>query len=161
MKSSKKIASIIRGKFLTVASVILFAGAAAMAQDIKHETLTKEDSAAIRIQNNLTALTNMQACIKSENKGVRRSSIYMAGKYKLAEAVLPLTEQLRNESDAQTRILIALSLHKIGDAQGLAAVKQFAASDRNSEVRRMCTAIYNDYTAKKNDTTKYAKLSVK
>lgn len=88
---------------------------------------------------------NLEAAIKSDNPGVRRSAIYMAGKYRIARATLPLINQLKKERDPETRILIALSLHKIGVSKGMSMVKTASEMDHSPRVRRMCAAIYNDY----------------
>lgn len=103
------------------------------------------------------ALQNLIAGIHSENDGVRRSSIYFAGYYKVAETEDALIEQLKNENDASTRILIALVLYELGSHEGLLEVKKLAKSDEDAHVRRMSTHIYNEYLI--NDSDKTASLT--
>lgn len=94
---------------------------------------------------NKNAIENLKVGIKSDNNGLKKSSIYFAGYYRLAETVPVLTEQIKKESDPKIRILIALVLYKIGDEKSIDLVKEMAAKDNNPEVRRMCTCIYDAY----------------
>lgn len=94
---------------------------------------------------NKNAVENLKTGIKSENTGLKKSSIYFAGLYRVSETVPALTEQMKKESDPKTRILIALVLYKIGDERSIDLVKEMAAKDSNPEVRRMCTCIYDAY----------------
>ena len=71
----------------------------------------------------------------------------MAGLYKIDEAVEALTEQLEKEDNADTRILIALSLYNIGDPDGMKAVKKLAVSDSDNEVKRMSKVIYREFVS--------------
>jgi hypothetical protein len=91
------------------------------------------------------AVENLKVGIKSDNLGLKKSSIYFAGFYRIAETVPVLTEQLKKETDPKTKILIALVLYKIGDEKSINLVKEMAAKDKNPEVRRMCTCIYDAY----------------
>jgi HEAT repeat protein len=102
----------------------------------------------IHIQNLITG-------IQSPNEGLKKSSIYLAGKYKVSEVTGILCKQLDGEKNPDTRILIALSLYQINDPAGLEAVKKLSVKDKDSKVRRMSTAIYqaykeNGYTASYN-----------
>ncbi len=94
---------------------------------------------------NKHALENLVAGIHSDNTGVKRSSIYFAGKYRIAEVENVLIDQLHKEEDASTRILIALVLYEMGSTDGLLQVQQLAQNDEDARVRRMATHIYNDY----------------
>jgi hypothetical protein len=91
------------------------------------------------------AVENLKFGIKSDNAGLKKSSIYYAGFYRIVETVPALTEQIKKESDPKTRILIALVLYRIGDVNCISLVKELAANDKDTEVRRMCTCIYNAY----------------
>lgn len=91
------------------------------------------------------AVGNLISGIKSDNEGLKRNSIYFAGKYKVEETVEVLTEQLKTETDAADKILIALSLYQIGNSNGLEAVKQTAKNDTDERVKAMCEHIYTQY----------------
>ena len=93
------------------------------------------------------ALDNLLGGIKSENEGVRRSSIYFAGKYKISEAEQALIEQLKNEPNPKTRTLIAFVLFELGSEDGLAEVKKLARSDVDPKVRRMSTHLIKEFLA--------------
>ena len=99
------------------------------------------------VTNQKYALDNLLAGIKSENDGVRRSSIYFAGKYKIAEAEQALIEQLKNEPNPETRTLIAFVLYELGSEEGLVEVKKLARSDVDPQVRRMSKHLINEYLA--------------
>ncbi|MCX6150736.1 MAG: HEAT repeat domain-containing protein [Ignavibacteriales bacterium] len=103
------------------------------------------DPISNKVDKTKAAIENLKLGIKSENNGLRRSSIYMVGKYKLSELKNELMEQLKKETFPSNRILIALSLYQIGEADGIDLVKTFAEKDNDQKVRRMCTAIYNEY----------------
>ena len=94
---------------------------------------------------NKNAVENLKVGIKSDNSGLKKSSIYFAGYYRIKETVPVLTEQIKKESDPKVRVLIALVLYKIGDEKSIGLVKELAAKDSNPEVRRMCTCIYDAY----------------
>ena len=94
---------------------------------------------------NKYALQNLLAGIKSDNEGVQRSSIYFAGKYRIAESESALIEQLSKEENPSTRILIALVLFEMGSLEGLDAVKKLALHDVDPKVRKMSTHIYNEH----------------
>lgn len=93
------------------------------------------------------SIETLKQGIKSDNPGLRKSSIYMAGLYKIDEAVDALTAQLSKEKNPGTRILIALSLYNIGDPEGMEAVKDLANRDGDKEVKRMSTVLYRDYVS--------------
>jgi len=97
------------------------------------------------ISSNKYALQNLLAGIKSDNEGVQRSSIYFAGKYRIAESESALIEQLNKEENPSTRILIALVLFEMGSMEGLEAVRKLALNDVDPKVRRMSTHIHNEH----------------
>ena len=91
------------------------------------------------------AVKNLIIGINSNNEGLSRSSIYYAGKDKIAEAVDALVEKMWKEKNPNTRILIALSLYQIGDFKGLEAVKEQAVNDRDERVGKMSALIFNQF----------------
>jgi HEAT repeat protein len=102
------------------------------------------------VTTNKYALQNLVAGIQSDNTGLKRSSIYFAGKYRIAETEDVLIAQLKEEKDPSTRILIALVLYEMGSEKGLLEVKNLSLNDENVKVRRMAVQIYNEYLV--NDT---------
>jgi HEAT repeat protein len=97
------------------------------------------------VTDNKYALKNLVAGIHSDNDGVKRSSIYFAGKYRVAETEDALIAQLKEETDPSTRILIALVLFEMGSEEGLMEVQKLSRIDEDAKVRRMATQIYNEY----------------
>ena len=102
------------------------------------------------VTDNEYALKNLVAGIQSDNTGVKRSAIYFAGKYRIAEVEDVLINQLNEEDDASTRILIALVLFEMGSEEGLVEVQELSLNDEDAKVRRMATQIFNEYLV--NDT---------
>ena len=97
------------------------------------------------------ALDNLIAAIKSENCGLKRSAIYLIGKYRIAEGETLLLDQLKNEKESCTRILIALVLYEMGSEDALIAINNnnFVHNDHSAKNRRKATHIYYQYL--KND----------
>ncbi len=108
-------------------------------------SLAAQNNSIKDITSNKYALQNLLAGIKSDNEGVKRSSIYFAGKYRIAESESALIEQLNTEENPSTRILISLVLFEMGSIEGLDAVKKLALNDVDPKVRRMSTHIYNEH----------------
>jgi HEAT repeat protein len=104
---------------------------------------------------NKHALENLVAGIHSDNTGVKRSAIYLAGKYRIAESEEALIAQLKEENDPSTRILIALVLYEMGSEEGLLEVKELSLTDKDARVRRMATQIYNEYLVNDAASTVY------
>ncbi|MGE5351222.1 MAG: HEAT repeat domain-containing protein [Acidobacteriota bacterium] len=96
---------------------------------------------------NKNAVGNLIMGIESDNTGLSRSSIYYAGLYRMSETVKPLLEKMRTETDASTKILIALALFRIGDPEGMEMIESLSVKDADPKVRRMCSAIFNEYTS--------------
>jgi HEAT repeat protein len=96
------------------------------------------------------AIANLIVGINSENDGLRKSAIYFAGKYDIDQAVDPLIEQLKVEKNPSLRLLIALSLYKIGNEKGLDAIYANVLLEKDPHVKRMCNAIFEEYKSNKN-----------
>lgn len=84
---------------------------------------------------------NLVSGINSNNEGLKRSAIYLAGKYGIEDLTFELVKRLKTEKNAQDRILISLALYKIGGRAGYEAVKEIANNDYNAKVRRISNAI--------------------
>ncbi|MGE5429574.1 MAG: HEAT repeat domain-containing protein [Syntrophomonadaceae bacterium] len=83
--------------------------------------------------------------IKSDNFDERVNSAFTLGELKSSKALIPLLSMLHNETADGARIMAALSLYKIGNAQGLYAIARAAEFDKSERVRKMCANFYNDY----------------
>ncbi|HVO73790.1 MAG TPA: HEAT repeat domain-containing protein [Ignavibacteriaceae bacterium] len=96
-------------------------------------------------------IKNLAAGIESDNLGLRKSCIYFAGLYEIDELVQPLIKQLQKEKDANTRILIALALSKIGNEAGIKAIVKLAKNDPNPKVKRIGYALVNYFNSNTSD----------
>ncbi len=96
------------------------------------------------------ALENLKAALSSDNCGIKRSTIYLIGKYKIAEGESMIEKIFRTEEDSCTRILAALVLFKLNRVKGLSALKQLSKTDLNEETRRL--ALQTFYQHLINDT---------
>jgi hypothetical protein len=101
------------------------------------------------------AMQNLVAGIHSDNDGVRRSSIYLAGYYRITETEDALIDQLAVEKNASTKILISLVLFELGSEKGMQEVKNISEIDGDAKVRRMATQIYNEYLINNSQSTVY------
>ncbi len=96
---------------------------------------------------------NLNVGIKSDNEGLRKSCIYFTGVYMLKECVPALVEQLAKENNPDVKILIALSLYRIGDKSGMKAVENLSMNDENAKVRKMGNAILIEFANSKRLTS--------
>jgi HEAT repeat protein len=93
-------------------------------------------------------LQNLVMGINSENPGLKRSSIYFAGYYKIENLVDELTNVMVNDEDANTRILAALALYEIGNEEVLNDMLELTQRQSTDiKVRRMVNAIYVQWKA--------------
>jgi len=106
-----------------------------------------------------SAVKNLVSGINSDNEGLYRSSIYLAGKYRVGEAVDALVTKMETEKDPGIRVLIALSLYEIRDASGLEAVRKQSLSDSSENVRNMSALIYSEFV--KSSKSGYVSLNSK
>jgi hypothetical protein len=118
-----------------------------------NQNLLAQPNSISNVTKNEYALDNLKAGINSENNGIRKSAIYFAGKYRIAEVVNSLVKRLENEQEAS--ILIAYSLYEIKDAEGMKAVKELSLIDKNVKVKRMSFNLYDEYL---NNSSKTAAL---
>lgn len=99
------------------------------------------------------AYENLLMGINSQNHGVRESSIYFAGKYRLIDTEQALIDQLQVEKNSDIKVLIGLALFRMGSEKGMIALQKLASKDDNPRVRKMSIAIYNEYLVKNSDRT--------
>jgi hypothetical protein len=95
------------------------------------------------------AIANLIVGINSENEGLRKSAIYLSGKYEIDQTVDALIEQLKAEKIPSVRISIALALYKIGSEKGFEAIYTSALLESDPHVKRICSTIVEEYNANK------------
>lgn len=99
------------------------------------------------------AQQNLELGIQSDNKGVRESSIYFAGKYRFIDTEDALIKQLKVENDSDIKVLIGLALFRMNSEKGMNEIQRLASVDENPRVKRMSQAIYNEYLVSSSNRT--------
>ena len=85
------------------------------------------------------------AGISSPNLGISRACIYYSGKYKVAQSVNTLVDILEDSSrDNYTRTLAAFALSRIGDPEGLQAIKEVTVDDKDSKLKIVCEMLFKE-----------------
>ena len=102
------------------------------------------------------ALKNLESGIKSDNLGVRRSSIYFAGKYQVKSLVGVLLTRLQTEEDANTRILIGLTLYQIQEKNVIKNIMEISEKEKDVRVKKMLSEICNQISSFSDLTDNYA-----
>jgi len=89
-------------------------------------------------------IQNLVNAVTSENDGLKRSGIYLAGFYKVKELCPVLVESFTAETE-KNKILIALSLYQIQEENSMSKLTELSGKEKNPEVRRICNAIVEQY----------------
>jgi len=93
---------------------------------------------------NESHMQNLIMAVKSDNDGLKRSGIYWAGYYKVEKMVPLLLEEFAHEN-SKNKILIALSLYQMGKDSCIIKLMELSKNERNFEVKRICTAVVEQY----------------
>lgn len=93
--------------------------------------------------------SNLLEGINSNNHGLQISSAYFLGEIKSEKAILPLMRILRSSNSSGARSMAALSLIKIGNAQGIYMVMREAQFNNSEKVRKLCRHLYRSYLSEK------------
>lgn len=102
-----------------------------------------EDPSNVVYSLSKNAIANLNNGIKSENLGLRKSSIQLVGKRVVSECAETLVEQFNKEENPELRILIVRSLYIIGNEDYLEKIYKLASTDADSNVRKMGSAIHS------------------
>ncbi|MCF8357060.1 MAG: hypothetical protein K9H48_21675 [Melioribacteraceae bacterium] len=109
-----------------------------------------------KVQHSEKLVVNLNKGIASGNDGLRKSSIYLAGKYRLASTVDALIDQLNNENEPSIKILIGLALYRIGDPIGMEKIIHQSKNEKNEKVKMMFIQIYNEFQKEQNEFFSYS-----
>ncbi len=126
-------------------SLLLLGSVSIFAQEVKSNG---------NIQLTENSIDNYLVGLNSNNLGLRISSAYFLGEYKISEAIIPLMKMLNNEKSEEARIIAALSLVKIGTGKAVYAVKQASDFDKSERVRNLCAKFYSSFTYAENEKEK-------
>jgi len=134
---------------LIIFSVLLFSSMSYSQSQVREKT-SKDVSMSYLTDKQFTdqEVGNLITGIKSDNLGLRRSAIYLAGLYSLDEVVPVLVSQLEKENNSDVKILIALALYRMEDPEGMEAVEKLYRKDDNVRVKRMSKAILDEFNNK-------------
>ncbi len=91
------------------------------------------------------AVKNFINGIRSENEGVKYSSIYLAGKYKVSGTVDALIERLKIDDDLNCRFICAVSLIMIGEERGIKAAIDSRVLEVNASAKEKWHLISSQY----------------
>ena len=105
----------------------------------------QDQNSAISGKINKKVIANFISAIKSDNEGLKRSAIYLAGKYKIGETVDELSKILSSDNSENVKFASALALYEIGDPKGLDAIFKSSLIDQNEFIKKLCASIYYDY----------------
>ena len=116
-------------KLVAIILVVLFSGniLAKPAEDEKPDKIKR-------------AIENLAVGIQSENDGVRNCCIFFAGYYEFNELTGVLVKQLKREQNSDTKVMILLSLYRIGDKESIEAAKQLVRYDDDQVLKGMFSA---------------------
>lgn len=92
-------------------------------------------------------IQNLITGIRADNNGLKRSSIYLAGKYKVAETTDVLLDVLDSETEPANIILIALAIYQIGDREAMMKVIDVANLSHDLKVKHMLSSIGLEFLA--------------
>ncbi|MGD8779654.1 MAG: hypothetical protein PVH88_11910 [Ignavibacteria bacterium] len=75
------------------------------------------------------AVENLIMAIKSDNIGLKKSAVYLAGKYKIEATTEALINQLDNVENESVKKLIIMSLYEINVDSNSKLVEEFIAKE--------------------------------
>jgi len=95
------------------------------------------------------SISNFITGIQSDNHGVKKCSIYFAGKYRIHEAAQTLINEFDKTSSRKFESLITWSLSRIGDECCIKKLKDILASHPRNELKLFCSTLLsiNEYGA--------------
>ena len=96
------------------------------------------------------AIKNINHGIQDDIVGIKKDCIYMAGYYKLTETVDALIAQLEKEKDPKVRVLISVSLLRIGDEEGMKAVYIASLTEKDPFALHMFKSVVYNYCSERN-----------
>jgi hypothetical protein len=92
-----------------------------------------------------TGITNLINGVKSDNPGLKKSSIFMAGKYNVVEMEDVLIAELKNQNDPEIKLLIATALHGMYSKKGMIALEDFAQDSSNPRLQKFAKLYIADF----------------
>jgi hypothetical protein len=84
------------------------------------------------------AKVNFLNGISSDNQGLKSSSIYYVGRYRLGEANGILLDELKKSKEENLSLLIAWSIYRIGDEGCVEELKKIAGNHTSKRLKTFC-----------------------
>ncbi len=91
------------------------------------------------------AYQNLENGIKSSNPGLKKSSIYLAGKYEIKELLPVMREELKTASDPELKKLMIRAIYKIDAYSAMKSIIEISSTTDNKHIRKLCEALNADY----------------
>lgn len=89
------------------------------------------------------AVANLLLGIQSDNYGLKTSSIYFAGKYKVIEAAQKLIKEINNSNDDDLSLMVAWSLFRIGDDSCCKELSKISNNHPSADLRAFCSKLHD------------------
>ncbi len=105
--------------------------------------LLAQDNKSIEKQNNKIATLVMG--IKSNNEGLRKSAIYLAGKNQVKEVIDVLSKEFKTETQVSIKYLIAISLFKINTNESIDSACALCRYENNAKFKLIGKQIRSTY----------------
>jgi hypothetical protein len=94
-------------------------------------------------------ITNLETAIKSDNPGLKKSAIFMAGKYQVVELEDLLIDELKSQNNTEIKLLIANVLHKMYSEKGMMVLEDFAKDSSDKKMQKFASLLITDYNNSK------------
>ena len=127
-------------KAAAVVLAVIFLSSSLSAMNFQGKNVDK----AVKTEIPEIMVQNLAAGLESGNLGLKTDCIYFAGFYEIEGLVKPLVKQFAEESNPDTRILIALALYKIGNEDAMNAFKKLVKNDTDPAVQTIVKAMLNE-----------------
>lgn len=93
---------------------------------------------------------NLISAIKSDNPGLQKSAIYLAGYYRVIETVEAIKEEMNTSEDPSIKVLAALTLYEIGSGEAIDDILSLVDNTNvDPKVRNLAEAIHDYWTSRK------------
>jgi hypothetical protein len=91
------------------------------------------------------AMKNLEKSLKSENHGVKMSTVEHIGRYKLSNFEDELIEMLNEEKGIKDKQIMALSLSQIGSLKSILAINNSVKNSVEIEYINFCSGLLDNY----------------
>ena len=88
------------------------------------------------------AIVNILNGIQSDNYGVKMSSIYLAGKYKIVDVSQELVEEIKRSEDDELSQMLVWSLYEIGNDSCWKELQAIVKNHPSDQLRDFCANLY-------------------